>query len=41
MTDKLDKPQVEVEAMTSKACELTHTIVPSNVGWAYSDRIKH
>ncbi len=28
MTDKLDKPQVEAEAMASKAHDLTQTIAP-------------
>ncbi len=42
MTNKLDKPQVEAEAMASRAHELTDTIAPGKVqeSYCYWDRIK-
>jgi hypothetical protein len=40
MTDKLDKPQVEAEAMASRAHELTGTIAPGETQETYWDRIK-
>ena len=40
MTNKLDKPQVEAEAMASRAHELNHTILPGKTQGTYRDRIK-
>jgi hypothetical protein len=40
MTNKLDKPQVEVETMASRAHELICTITPGKVQGTYWDRIK-
>jgi hypothetical protein len=40
MTNKLDKPQVEAEAMASRAHELTCTIAPGKAQGIYWDRIK-
>jgi hypothetical protein len=40
MTNKSDKPQVEAEAIASRAHKLTRTIAPGKVQGTCSDRIK-